>query len=455
MMPSFSNAPHAKKIIEHLVALEAGEIQRLILSTPPQHGKSTAVSQLFPAWYAGRNPEQPVVLASYSQELADRNSRIVRGFVGDQRFPFPVHISDTSRAVNRWSLREHRGSVLAVGIDSHLTGFSAQLLVCDDLIADYADAKSPTQRQAVWDWWTTVALTRLARDHRIILAGTRWHDDDLTGRILNSDDAKNWTVLNLPALSRGPEVDPLGRPEGAALWPAFKDEADLAALRTVLGPQKFSALYMGSPIPDGGTYFQASWFEHEYDELPRGLSKFFTMDTALKTGVSNDYSVLLVAATDGRNVYIVDVIRRKLEYPRLRSLVVGEFERHFPSRVYIVSSDNGINLLADLRSTTRMPLIAMPPGRDSKEARVEAITGYWEAGRVLLPRNAVWKADFIAEHLRFPAVPHDDQVDAAELAVRQLRDIEVASHRRRGYFGPLSTILAAQRRNSHPGLILP
>jgi phage terminase large subunit-like protein len=120
---------------------------------------------------------------------------------------------------------------------------------------------------------------------------------------------------------------------------------------------------MGSPIPDGGTYFQASWFEHEYDELRRGLTKFFTMDTALKTGVSNDYSVLLVAATNGRNVYIIDVIRRKLEYPRLHSLVVGEFERHFPTRVYIVSSDNGINLLADLRSTTRMPLCCSTPRR--------------------------------------------------------------------------------------------
>jgi hypothetical protein len=239
MMPSFTNVAHTEKIIDHLEALERGEIQKLILSTPPQHGKSTAVSQLFPAWYAGRNPEWPIVLASYSQELADRNSRIVRGFVGDRHFPFPVHVSDTSRAANRWSLKEHHGSVLAVGIDSHLTGFSAQLLVCDDLIADYASAKSPTQRQAVWDWWTTVALTRLAKNYRIILAGTRWHDDDLTGRILNSEGADEWTVLNLPALSLGEETDPLGRPEGVALWPAFKNEDDLAALRTTMGPQKF------------------------------------------------------------------------------------------------------------------------------------------------------------------------------------------------------------------------
>jgi predicted phage terminase large subunit-like protein len=426
MMPSFSNVAHTRAVVEHLEALEAGEIQTLILSTPPQHGKSTAVSQLFPAYYLGRNPDQPVVLASYSQELADRNSRIVRGFVGDERYPFPVRVSDTSRAVNRWSLKDHRGSLLAVGIDSHLTGFSAQLLVCDDLIASYAEAKSASQRQAVWDWWTTVALTRLAKDYRIILAGTRWHDDDLTGRILNSADAKHWTVLNLPALSLGPDVDPLGRAEGAALWPEFKNEDDLAQLRTILGPQQFSALYMGSPIPEGGTYFQASWFDHEYDELPREAVKFFTMDTALKTGVSNDYSVLLVAASDGLNIYIVDVIRRKLEYPRLRNMVVEQFERHLPSRVYIVSSDNGINLLADLRTTTSMPIIAVKPGRDSKEARVEAITGYWESGRVLLPRNAPWKADFIAEHLRFPAVAHDDQVDAAELAVRQLRELEIA-----------------------------
>jgi len=452
MMPSFTNVAHTKAIIEHLEALEAGEIQKLILSTPPQHGKSTGVSQLFPAWYLGRNLEQPVVLASYSQELADRNSRIVRGFVADDRFPFPVRISDTSRAANRWSLKDRRGSVLAVGIDSHLTGFSAQLLVCDDLIADYASAKSPTQRQAVWDWWTTVALTRLAKDYRIILAGTRWHDDDLTGRILNSDDANSWTVLNLPALSLGEDVDPLGRPMGAALWPAFKNEDDLAQLRTTMGPQKFSALYQGAPIPEGGTYFQATWFEHEYDVVPRNAVKFFTMDTALKTGISNDFSVLLVAATDGKDIYILDVIRRKLEYPRLRNMVVEQFERHMPTRVYIVSSDNGINLLADLRSTTRMPLIAVPPGRDSKEARVEAITGYWEAGRVLLPRHAAWKADFITEHLRFPAVAHDDQVDAGELAVRQLRELELRRRRPEGTIWTLSGALNQQQR--YPGRYL-
>ncbi len=113
-----------------------------------------------------------------------------------------------------------------------------------------------------------------------------------------------------------------------------------------------------------------------------------------------------------------------------RNMVVEQFERHLPTRVYIVSSDNGINLLADLRSTTRMPLIAVPPGRDSKEARVEAVTGYWEAGRVLLPHHAAWKADFITEHLRFPAVAHDDQVDAGGVDQNVRRRIDQANHKR-------------------------
>ena len=445
MMPSYPiDAPHVQLIIEALEKVERGECDRLIISTPPQHYKSVTASQLFPTWYLGRHPEQPITLVSYSATLAERNSRVARSYVGSNAYPFPLKVSAQSRAVDFWHLDGRRGSVLAVGRDSHLTGFSSDLAIVDDIIADYAEAKSDTQREAAWDWFTTVMMTRMSRNGKVVVIGTRWAENDLVGRLIAEDTENRWTVLNLPALSLGADVDPLGRPEGAALFPRFKDEVALAEIRAQMGPIKFSALYQGQPLIEGGAIYQSAWLENTYERVPDGLPRIFCVDTALKAGPHSDYSVILVATISHQRLWIEDVIRGRFTYGELKQRLLRAYDTYVPDRVLIESAANGINLIEEFRATTRLPIIPVIPGRDSKEARAESTTGYWEAGRVLLPRSAPWKNDFITEHLNFPRGRNDDMVDASTLAVKQLITNDLVSRRPRGYMGTLSTILAQQ-----------
>jgi len=235
MMPNYEFAPHNLKMIDRLEALERGDIRRLMIACPPQHGKSTLCSQIFPAWHLGRNPEKKIVLASYGAELASRNSAIAREHVRNENFPFDLEINPESRAKDRWDIQGHRGSVYAVGVGGALTGQASDVFVADDLVKDYADAKSDVIRESTWDWWLTVAMTRLSRDYRIVLCNTRWHFDDPQARILEAASANEWEVLKLPALSEGADVDPLRRPEGSSLWPSFKSAEELQKMKSHMG----------------------------------------------------------------------------------------------------------------------------------------------------------------------------------------------------------------------------
>jgi hypothetical protein len=195
--PSYQRPKHARAIRDHLEAVERGEIDRLMMFMPPRHGKTKHVSQAFPAWVLGRRQRSQIILASYGAELAEGNSRRARSYVRDEHWPFECKVSEESRAQNRWET-DGGGKVIATGCEGGLTGHGADFLIIDDPIRDRADAESESTRERLWQWYADVARTRLMPSGRIILCQTRWHDDDLAGRILNSDDGKRWTVLSLP-----------------------------------------------------------------------------------------------------------------------------------------------------------------------------------------------------------------------------------------------------------------
>lgn len=199
--PSYERPRHTRVLCDHLEAVECGEIDRLIVMMPPRHGKTMHVSQALPAWTLGRNPRAQIILASYGAELAEGNSRKARSYLRSDRWPFECKVSEESRAQNRWQT-DGGGILIATGCEGGLTGYGADRLIIDDPIRDRADAESESMRERLWAWYSDVARTRLMPNGRIVLCQTRWHDDDLAGRILNSEDGKKLDG-SLPDRDRG------------------------------------------------------------------------------------------------------------------------------------------------------------------------------------------------------------------------------------------------------------
>ncbi|MEJ7790781.1 MAG: phage terminase large subunit [Gaiellaceae bacterium] len=419
LLPSYQSAAHTRALCEHLEALEAREIRRLIVTEPPRHGKTIHCSQALPAWYLGRRPDEHVILASYAAELAESNSRRARNLVVDPRYPFETSVASDSSAVNRWATSQG-GGLIAAGVGGGITGFGADLLIVDDPVKGREEADSPTIRESTWRWWTEVALTRLQPNAVVLIAMTRWSKDDLVGRVLASPGAGEWTVLALPALAT--EDDPLGREEGEALWSEWFDEAHLLRLRAEIGERAFSALYQGSPTPEKGGIFRREWMQGRYSERPRGPVRIVqAVDSAFKTGVSNDYSVVATWASDGVYFYLLDVWRARVEFPELVGAIRAQASIHGPSTILIEDTAAGQSAIQELRRSSQLPIVAVK-ATGTKVSRADSVSPLFEAGKVLLPEQApAWRDLWIEEHVSFPASRHDDMVDTTSLALERLR----------------------------------
>jgi len=414
IVPYFEAPAHIVLMAELLERVERGEIRRLMINMPPRHAKSSTVSQIFPAWFIGRNPRRNVILASYGAELAERNSRAARALVTDDRWPFETRISSDSNAMNRWNVADG-GGVFAIGVGGGVTGRGADVLILDDLAHD---AGSAGERDAAWSWYSEVAVPRLEPSGAIIAIGTRFHQDDVFGRILESPSARDWTVVELPAFA-GID-DALGRPIGAPLWPDRVTKADLNERREIMGERAFEAQFQQRPMPATGNLFRAEWLSNRYDRVPEGLSIVMALDAASKTGVANDYSAIAVVGSNSSQHFVLDMIRRKVDFPELRRMVLAAFERYQPKTIYIEDAANAVGLIQELRRETSLPIVAETP-KGSKISRMEAQTGLFESGKVLLPNErtivAPWLLDFERELLAVPGSKHDDQVDALVLAL--------------------------------------
>ncbi len=287
---------------------------------------------------------------------------------------------------------------------------------------DRAEADSVLVRQHQWEWFTEVAMTRLMSDGVVLLVMTCWHEDDLHGRIRNSPAADEWVILRMPALAE-PD-DPLGRSEGEALWRECYPVEKLPSVdKGEISSRAFAAIYQQRPTPETGSLIKRAWLEGRYTTLPQHITRVIqTVDSAFKTGVANDYSVIATWATDGRFFYLVDVWRQRVEYPDLRRALPEQAAKHQPRQIYVEDAGPGQSLIQDLKRETRLPIISRNPKNRSKESRVAAISGLLEAGKVLLPEGSSFLDPWIEEHVGFRAgAPHDDQVDTTVLALEELR----------------------------------
>ena len=421
--PGYLPGWHHEETAAKLEAVERGEITRLMLFEPPQHGKSELASVRLPAWYLGRNPQRSVACASYSGDLATVFGRQVRNLVSDPLYEaiFGKVISPDSTAADRWSTIKG-GNYFAVGVGGPLAGRGANLLIIDDPFKDYEEAFSPVIREKIWNWYTTVALTRLQKGGSVVLVNTRWHDDDLAGRILKhaKGTGERWEIVSFPAIA---EEDELHRKKGEALWPAGHPIHELEMIRETQGSMKWNSLYQQKPPKEQGNVFKREWFRPHHGEPFGGLLRTSQIwDTAHKTKKVNDYSACVTLELRTGGVFIRNVWREKVEYPDLKRKAV-EFQAAWKAdEVCIEDKDAGAMLIQELKRNTRLPIIPLEADKD-KVLRANAATPMCESGRVYYDADAPWVEMFFEEMMAFPGGTNDDMVDAFVHGINHLKGI--------------------------------
>lgn len=407
---------------------------RLILCAPPRSGKSEIVSRRFPAYLLGRYPDLSFIGTSYSSDLAGSFAKDVQRLMDDPLFQevftgvkIPgkdVPKDGRVRQADRFEIIGHRGSYYSVGVGGSLTGRGADALVVDDPVSNMADALSERVRNSTWDWFTSTAYTRLAPGGGLIVMATRWHEDDLIGRLLaaqESGDGEQWEVINFPAIA---EHDEPHRKAGEALHPERFDEQAMQRIRKSVGEKVWASLYQQHPVPDGGGLFKQDWIQFWSSEtLPEHFDSIvLSWDMTFKQTATSDFVVGQVWGRRKANFYLLDQVRDRMDFVRTKKAFLDLSER-WPKalRKLVEDKANGPAIISALKET--VPGIVPVTPKESKEARASSVTPLWEAGNVFLPPpdSYPWvKRDFIPELLSFPAGAHDDQVDSMTQALSDL-----------------------------------
>jgi predicted phage terminase large subunit-like protein len=439
LSPKTIQTPALDLIDAELIRLLDEPEGRLIISMPPQEGKSTRAAADFPTWVLTQNPDCRIVVASYGQGLANRNGKAIRTRVVTNP-DLGLKLAPDNGAAHEWTLAGHEGGVLSVGIGAGLTGRPADLLVIDDPIKDRKEADSETYRNNVWDWWTDVASTRLAPGAPVLLILTRWHEDDLAGRLLEHEPDL-WRVINIPAQAdhdpdKG-ETDPLDRAPGEWMQSARgrtdeQWERRKATAVTSKGARTWSALYQGRPTPPSGKLFQReSWRQYDIPlwlDMPDGSKQvthydglLLSWDMAFKDLDDSDYVVGQVWMRRGVDCFLLDQVHERLDFTATCQKF-RELAARWPQATLKVVEDkaNGTAVINSLRRIVGGIVPESPT--ESKQARAAAVSPLVEAGNVWLPAPelAPWVGVFIDEAAGFPAGAHDDQVDAMSQALNRL-----------------------------------
>lgn len=410
---------------------------RLIISMPPQEGKSQRASRRFPLWLLTQRPETRIAIVSYELGAARRWGRVIRDDITTHARDVGLSVRDDLAAQHEWQLAGHEGGVYAAGIAGALTGRPVDLMIIDDPIKDREQADSEVYRERAWDWWTDVGSARLAPGAPVVLILTRWHHDDLAGRLLAAEDGRLWRVVNIPAQAdhrpeRG-EIDPLGRQPGEFMVSARgRTTGQWQARKVTAGPRTWASLYQGRPSPDAGDLFPPEWDRYEQPLwveradgsrwIPgAGFELVQSWDLAFKDTKSSDYVVGQVWLRIGADAYLVDQVRARLSFTKTLDAIRSMTAR-WPQAAakFVEDKANGpavINALA-----RQIPgLIPVEP-EGSKYARAAAVSPFVHSGNVHLPSAELLPnvEDLLEEARAFPNGAHDDTIDALSQALNRL-----------------------------------
>ena len=444
-MPNYAVNWHHRVICDHLDAFVARRIKRLMILAPPRTGKSELVSRRLPAYILGINPNATIIAASYGAELARRMNRDVQRIIDDERYQ--VLFPDTSlsgknvrsdaqgswlRNSDMFEVVGHGGYYRGAGVGGAVTGLGMHYGIIDDPIKNRKEANSYTYRESVWDWYTSTFYTRLAPDGCILVTVTRWHEDDLAGRLLAAaaadPKADQWTVIKLPAIAEEPVPDYDPRHVDDPIWPDRWDVDEMDKKRVTVGSYDWAALYQQRPAPREGGMFKRDWFEI-VGAAPKDAKRVRYWDKAGSTARGSDYTAGVLMARDTNGCYYVEHVVHgqysALERERIIKQTAATDAAQYGLFPIWLEQEPGSGGKESAESTVRNLAgynVHVETVSGDKETRATPFAAQCEAHNVKLVSGA-WNAPYLDELTAFPNGAHDDRVDGSsgsfnKLAVR-------------------------------------
>ena len=405
--------------IQTFVETETGNpYDILVLSCPPQHGKSMTVTETFPSWYVGKYPDRRCIIACYNDDFAGKFGRRNKGKIDEfGRHIFDIRLKKSSD--RDMELHDHDGGIITRGIMAGITGNAGDLIIIDDPVKNRLEADSSTYRERLWEEWENSIMTRTQAGTKIIIIQTRWHEDDLAGRVISGENFVE--VVNIPVEAE--ENDILGRNIGDSLCPEIgKDNKWLQEFkqRYADGKRAWNALYMGRPTSAEGNIFKREWWQY-YNKLPDNIQLVgISVDATFKDSDTSDFVAIEVWGKLNNDYYLIDLIKKRMDFPETLRAIRYMADK-YPNKHSILIEDkaNGSAIISMLKHEIG-GIIPITP-KESKVARANAITGIVEAGNVYLPEYADFTNEFVEEFASFPNGVHDDLVDACTQFINKFK----------------------------------
>lgn len=461
MYPSFTFPEFHVELITALDKLERRQlfinssshsVLNLLVTMPPRHAKTTWGTINFPAYFLGRDPRRHVMSLSYNAHLAKGFGRQVRSVMSEPTYKniFPnCTIASDKRAADSF-ITDSGGNYYSIGINGTTTGRAANLLLIDDPLKSRQEAESKLIRDRVWDFYTGSLSNRREpelsgmRPIQIVIL-TRWHPDDLAGRIMETDEWHQglWHHINFPALTEIPDSDPK---QYKALWPDRFPVVDLMREKAK-SERDFESLYQQHPVVIGGNLIKTEWFNRYSEPLDSYLSIIITADTAFQKTTASDFTVFAVLGlTRDGDIHLLDVRRGKWDFPEAKKIAIAlntVYRGKGLRGIYIENRASGQSLIQELRSASGLAVLPYNVGHTDKIARVNLSLPIIEGGRVFIPEKAPWLDDFLRETSQFPSSTHDDIVDAFIMGIDVLSRMGLSTNQIEQLFDLGSSLASA------------
>jgi len=447
-MPNYEFNWHHELLIELLQSLTHTQNRRIMVFMPPRFGKSELVSRRFPAWLLGRKPDTRIMGCSYSAGLATMFSRDVQRIMESKEYYsiFPDSLIPNSdkakehpdnnkykRTNSFFEIIDHSGYLLSVGVGGSITGLGADNLIIDDPVKNEEEALSETYQEKLFGWYNSTAYTRLEKGANVIICQTRWHKQDLSGKLIEEMEygGDKWEIINLPAIATENKSDNDPRKTGEPLWPNKFDLDRMDKIKKQVGSRVWSALYQGNPVIEGGNIIKEGWFQY-YNTLPFDVNNWRecylvqSWDLTFKdTGRS--WVVGVTIAKKNADFYLLDMYRRKSDFNKTGKAIQSMAEKYPMCRAVLIEEKaNGSAILNQLKKKVSHMIPIQTTV--SKDERLHAVSPIFEAGNFYLPMGYPPNKEIVEELCSFPNGGTDDIVDAISQALLRFQEMKGLRH---------------------------